>query len=343
MNACAAPPRESVVNSFQLGGRWSLGEVFSEQAQILGISVNLAGFSAGDCSGTVVTGSAGALDRMPTDRAFFELIERACVVDAIASNQHEFEAIDANGRHRDRVRREAVFPEPDSTSTFRYSISNGAAVGLTLKEACEAAYLELIERDRILSSWYGHGVPQSLPLCELIPTPWFRAFQFRFVRFPPSRCETNSEVVGAFAFPKDSTSPFAAGFGAARDIDFALERAARECIQVVGFLWGEPLPSDTPAFDVSPDFHQAMYLVPTHHARIHDWLDGKHALQPNRLNVFRAQGERIFVNLTPPELQGRLWVVKALPDGELPLVFGLGHPNVDACGMTPESRIHPIA
>jgi hypothetical protein len=50
---------------------------------------------------------------------------------------------------------------------------------------------------------------------------------------------------------------------------------------------------------------------------------------------------RRFVDMTPRELSGRLAIAKALPEGELQLVFGEGHPDIEG-RMPEELRIHPI-
>jgi hypothetical protein len=57
----------------------------------------------------------------------------------------------------------------------------------------------------------------------------------------------------------------------------------------------------------------------------------------------RRRGEsRLFVDITPPELRTRIFVAKAVPRGELPLVFGRGHPNI--ASRLPETlAVHPIS
>jgi hypothetical protein len=78
------------------------------------------------------------------------------------------------------------------------------------------------------------------------------------------------------------------------------------------------------------------------HDRIRGWLAGE--LPAATLEFGDAPGEfpNCFVDLTPPILAGRLWVIRALPQSELPLVFGRGHPRIH--GVLPASlEIHPIA
>ena len=78
------------------------------------------------------------------------------------------------------------------------------------------------------------------------------------------------------------------------------------------------------------------------HDRVRAWLAGE--LPAATLDSRDAPGEfpNRFVDLTPATLAGRLWVIRALPRRELPLVFGRGHPRIR--GVLPASlEIHPIA
>jgi hypothetical protein len=335
------PPPEHPASALALGPRWEPPEPFEELAEIAGIRVYLAGFSARDAAGRLATGSAAGLDRLPRERAYFELLERTSILDALAAAGETLPAVTCDGRRLGTVAYARVFPCEAPDGSYRHSLSNGVAAGATWAEACEAARLELAERDRVLGSWYGHGAPEPLALGDRVPAAWRREYDFRLVRFPPRSRHAQDEVAGLVALPSAPDRPLASGFGAARDLDRASEHAVRECIQALGFLWGEPIPAEDPAFEASPDFHQATYLRPQSHARLRAWLDGAHARTPDRLESPTQQGERIFVDLTPARLRGELVVAKAIENGELPLTFGLGHPNL----LVPPSdsrRVHPI-
>jgi hypothetical protein len=134
------------------------------------------------------------------------------------------------------------------------------------------------------------------------------------------------------------------GFGARPTRERALAVAASECIQRLGFLWGEEIPIRCPDFSPTPDFHQEFFLWPSARERLHRWLAGEHrevglAFIESGSALNR---ERQFVDMTPPELAPRLFVAKAVPDREISLVFGDGHPAVT--GQMPEGlRIHPIS
>ena len=53
-------------------------------------------------------------------------------------------------------------------------------------------------------------------------------------------------------------------FGARCEVHEAVAAATCECLQRLGFLWGEAIPQDLPAFAPTPDLHQEYYLHPPH-------------------------------------------------------------------------------
>jgi hypothetical protein len=51
---------------------------------------------------------------------------------------------------------------------------------------------------------------------------------------------------------------------------------------------------------------------------------------------------RLFADITPPDLRSKLFVAKAIPQDEWPLVFGSGHPWIEQ-ELPEHVRVHPIA
>jgi hypothetical protein len=148
--------------------------------------------------------------------------------------------------------------------------------------------------------------------------------------------------VGAiFAFPRDALRPFACGFSARPALDAALVDAARECLQSLSFLWGETLPIAPPPVSAEPAYHQDFYLLPAHHWMVREWLGNLRRSAKPPPSVGGSKGYQ-YVDLTPEHLRRCMRVAKALPHGELPLTFGIGHPSL-MNRLPPELAVHPVA
>src|SRR5262249_25030199 len=154
--------------------------------------------------------------------------------------------------------------------------SNGVAVGPDLAAACRAAELELVERHRVLASWYGEATPRLLEMADLdISIAPAQHYVARAYAFTPETAGMPA-VVGMFAFPREAEAPFAMGLAAGAAFGEAIARAAAELRQCLGFLWGETIPTEEPSFATNVEFHQEWYLRPASHARLRAWLAGEH-------------------------------------------------------------------
>jgi hypothetical protein len=271
------------------------------------------------------------------------LVERTSLVSAGRHESREFSLKDFAGRAMGRASVHRVFPQSNDPRV-RFARSNGVAAGTNWRSACRAAQWELVERDRVLRSWYGVTRPRPLSLPSSM---WRDALgtrcDFRAYSFPRASRSQRGSAVGVFAFPRSPEVALAYGFAADHDSKRALERAAAECLQRFGFLWGETIPTSEPAFAPTAEYHQEYYLQPSMHQRLRNWLSGEHARTPCTLSERTGVGHvSEFADLTPDVLRGKLFVVKALPRCELDLTFGAGHPAVT--GSLPESfQVHPIA
>jgi hypothetical protein len=332
---------EGLLDRYPISSEWSRPTLYLETATLGTLSLYLCGLAARS-EDEVVTGSAADLTATPLRRAYFELIERTSLVSAGRDSRRKFSLRDANGSGTGRAPFGRVFSE-SRDPRVRYARSNGVAAAATWRSACRAAHWELLERDRILRSWYGETRPHRL---ALPPSPWRVALEtqcdFQAFSFPPSRRSRQGAAVGVFAFPRTPGVALAYGFAAARNSMRAIDRAAAECLQRLGFLWGETIPTAQPAFAPTAEYHQEYYLQPSMHPRLRHWLAGEHARTPCKIAERTAAGRVLeFADLTPDELRGKLFVVKALPRSELDLTFGSGHPAV--IGPLPDSfRVHPI-
>lgn len=318
-------------------------EVFTETAVLHGVPIHLAGVAI-DCDGECVVGSAASLHEVPLFRAYMELVERLAVLAAIRSTEAPIALLDHDARRVGLEPREVIFPQSPDPARVRWARSNGVAAGADFRDAARRARWELVERDRVLRSWYGELDPVRVELPEgCVPAQLREAYELSAYAFCRGDGGDGDDVsvAGVFGFPRGG-GPFTCGFGARGTQTEALLAAAAECLQRLAFLWGEELPTAPPAAAPTPGFHQEHYLYPGHHGRIRDWLGGEHARYRGLL-VPRCAASRVrYVDLTPARLAGRLFVVKALPASHVPLAFGLGHPQL--CGPVPvEIAVHPIA
>lgn len=331
--------REDSSFGLQLPPGWSPPEPFEECAEISGTSIRLAGFSSISPDGKLVTGSAASTSSSPAARAFFELLERAAVIDRLACPRDFYEALDEHGIPVGRLSHGEVFPESPDPERWQYSRSNGVAAAPTFARARLAARMELVERDRVLRSWFGGSAPRRLFGLRTAQRIFDdRLYSVELYSFPEGPAErARGAVVGMFAFPKCETVPFVVGTGAGPSLFSAVRRATRECVQRLGFLWGEPIPAVPPAFEPTPLYHQELYLCPSMQPRLRSWLSGHH----HRGRSVPASTRRpCYVDLTPEHLLSRIRVVKALPAGELPLTFGLQPPSWE---WDESYGVHPIA
>jgi hypothetical protein len=333
---------EELLGRYPLGAEWSRPRLFTETVSLGTLRLNLCGLST-ESSGEGVTGSAANLDHVPLLRAYFELVERATLVSAGREPNRKFIVKDVGGRTVSRAPSCRVFPQSTDPAR-RFARSNGVAVGASWTMACRAAHWELVERDRVLRSWYGETRPCPLALPSL---PWLGALEEYFdllaYVFPEASGDRHGTAIGVFSFPRSDLHPLAYGFAADRTSARAFERAAAECLQRLGFLWGEELPTEEPQAAPTAEYHQEVYLQPRMCQRVREWLAGVHARTPCTIQQ-RADTSIApeFADLTPEPLRGEVFVAKALPRCEVDLIFGRGHPAV--LGPVPEAfQVHPIA
>jgi YcaO cyclodehydratase, ATP-ad Mg2+-binding len=328
---------------YPLPEQWEEPTLFLETTTVGVIDIHVAGICARNRAGDIATGSAGDLLESPLNRAYFELLERASIITMWSTMGTILPTRSAIGAPTAHVPRDVIAPTSCDHDRWAHARSNGVAAGRTWQEACNRAEWELVERDRVLRSWYGElgcsplEIPRAMVPPALYSLYWFEAYVFGESE------ASNVQVAGVFGFPKHDDAPMLYGFGARPQLDQALTVAASECIQRLGFLWGEEIPSVQPVFSATPDFHQEFFLWPGAHERLHRWLAGEHRQLAQAIvgSVPVVRCDRRFLDMTPAELTTKLFVAKAIPAGEMLLVFGDGHPDLH--GLPDDLRIHPIS
>jgi ribosomal protein S12 methylthiotransferase accessory factor YcaO len=332
---------EQLCRRYPLSSRWSRPTLYAETVHIGTVSVELCGVVTTG-HGETLTGSAGGVGERPLARAYFELLERTSVVEAGKSVDLLRLLNPESGVLRTAIPRE-IFQQSNDP-TFRYARSNGVAGASSWASACSNARWELIERDRVLRSWYGQTRPlhcRELRLPSLVDLDAF--YESCVYSFPGASAVCRGEVAGVFAFPKVAGAPLSYGFAAQPDLARAIRKAGRECVQRIGFLWGEEVSADEPAFVPNAEYHQEYYLRPHMHDALRAWLEGDHLrlaceIEP-RLGVRQPEE---FVDVTMQHLRGSFFVAKILPRDELELGFGHGNPRVRA-PLPRHLLVHPIA
>jgi hypothetical protein len=333
---------------YPLPASWEPPEPFFETLTLGESVIHLAGLATAGTRGERPTGSAASASDPgeATARAYFELVERTALLDAAAEAPRTLDLLDRRQRRIGRIGAAEAFPVSPTPDRWRPSRSNGVAAHGTWEAACDAAWAELVERDRVLRSWYGEVAfaPGPAPL-HAIPLPPGLAplttWTARVLPAVPGAIGDDWTVAVVAGFPKRDDVPLTIGFGAARDAESATRSAAAEAVQRLGFLLGEPIPEAAPEPSPTPDYHQEFFLHVASHPLLRAWLDEAGEPPPPTCASFAPDRDAGFVDVTPPALRGRLWVVKAVCAAAEPLVFG--EPAPHRAGVRCDRRVHPIA
>jgi hypothetical protein len=329
-----SPELSALVKRFPLPPGSGPIDVFSEHVSAGGLTLHLVGLMC-DFAGESFAGSAVEQVGPPWDRAFFELIERVSIGVARRAGQ-ALRLRSADGNERGQIALADAFPASSDPEQWRYALSNGMAVGPTWQGACERALAEAVERDAVMRSWYGELALAPLPAVHTRSwEPLLELFELEV------RCVSwlDHWVVVACGFPLEASTPTCVAFGARRDLVEAADAARREVLQRLGFLWGEELPTQPPEPSPSPDYHQEFSLWPGAEPFLRRWL--ARSCDPGLSFHHPSSSAEGFLDLTPPELRGKLYVARVWHPGLWPLVFGRGFEAPSA--GTPVHAVHPIA
>ncbi|HMJ16621.1 MAG TPA: YcaO-like family protein, partial [Polyangiaceae bacterium] len=160
--------------------------MYVETSNVNGLRIHLVGLCSESREGGEATGSAAALTGADVGRAYFELLERTGLLDALRAPKRGYALRNDEGLTCGWVSHENLFPSSPEPELWRYAKSNGVALGPSFVNACERAEWELIERERILRSWYGETRPVSLDGEDLGPCELREVYDFRAYRFLPA-------------------------------------------------------------------------------------------------------------------------------------------------------------
>lgn len=204
------------------------------------------------------------------------------------------------------------------SNSFRYALSNGVALHQTFEKASKNAYLELLERNEILKSWYyntpiKHLSSDSVNFGEEIN----QKYEILVVDFSNT---PQAHVIGIFALPKSEEVNLIYGFGCAVNLSEAINKAQKEFITRLGFLWDQA-PDEEYSNKNSSSYHQEFYLRKENLPYIKEWLyEGE--VPKKEIDGLQLKGVD-YVNITGKTLDNLYFVIKATSSDSIPLFFGL--------------------
>jgi len=314
-----------------------LGDLVEDEVHVDGRRISRAGISARSSSGLELTGSSaavvGRVEVRPLETSAYELLERIAVLTSIAAPRTR-ERRDRSGRVVGEIDALELFPESDAPTEWTYARSNGVALHTRWEAACDVAFRELAERDRVLAAWYGHGMPVVID--DWLDRPRAGLYDWKLVRFPPrpQAFAPTVEVAGVFGFPRQADAPMAVGYGAHSSAAAAAAIALREATQVLAFMWGEP--REEVAFSPTALYHLEHFQSAEGRDALLNWIEHGHP----RAEIPAAASAVSFVDLTPSFLAGQYRVVRAVSSGAHPLAFGR---SPFTRHLPAHLRVHPIA
>lgn len=322
---------------------WSTPEFFDDSLVIQNYQIKRAGWhSQNGLHGEVVTGSAVELSDSPLERAYFELLERVSVLEMEKEKSRQWPLESWDGGWMGSLSSEKIFPKSPMPQLWEYSRSHGVALHKSKEKASCAALYELIERDLMLRSWYGALKPEllscSVPslLSAFSGDYYFEIYSFGILM--------GIEVIGVFGFSTHGNRPWVYGAGAGKDRAFALEHAARECLQRTAFLWDETACVEDSALELcrpTAEYHQEVYLRASSVPKIKNWLNRGHGQFAQVVNRSLREQNVGWINITPRWLEGKLVVIKAICSDLTPLVFGFDFLNAPL-GFPKDLQPHPL-
>ncbi len=325
----------------QLWDGWSIVETIEDVVRPCGLVVARFGVTARSDDGVLVCGSAAATSGDVAARGHGELRERAAIIDALRVPTDTVTLVDREHRTRTVADWATVYPESPTPGHWGYSKSNGVALSTTWSGACDRAATELIERDRVLRSWFGLPGAPSRRTLSTRDSGRLPGYEWKYLELVDEGSETH--VVVVVGFPQVEGLPLVRGFGAGASAREAAERADQECLQSIGFLGASDVPEDEPAVAPNPTYHLDAYLWPGAVVSLRRWMDpSTDALRRPAVRRELLRREAIaYVDITPKPLEGAAFVAKAVCVDAVPLVFGDSHP--DLLGPQVGVPVHPLA
>ncbi|HEX5035316.1 MAG TPA: YcaO-like family protein [bacterium] len=328
---------ENLSEAHPLPGDWKNPELYEEVAETPSARLLLTGLTADHPRYGRVFAAAADFAEPQLLRCYFELLERVSILEAENSERGDFELKEPNGKFAGSLSKSKLFLSSDAPEIWQYSRSNGVAAHRDWASACRNAQLELVERDRLLRSWFGQLRPAPVPFRPPVADSRYR-FQMYSFADPGDPCPIF--VHGLFAFPQSEEVLLAYGSGAGWSAEAASDKAIREFLQMYGFLLGEKVDAEEPKPAPHPSYHQAMNFRPEGRKKISGWLEGNHSVFASPPKS-RGEPAIFYADISPPALQNKVFVAKAVCPERVPLTFGQARPR-GAEKLPADLLIHPF-
>lgn len=261
----------------------------SEELMYAGKKIVCSGIAVKLENGLEVFGSSSAEDESALMLASFELLERYVILSSF---------------------KQCELPN----DRYKRSLSSGVALHSDKAVAMNSAFLELVERNEILKSWYLNT--PVVEVTEKAPYLGVRCLKGYEVRAFEFSTDSRFSVVGVFAFPENQYKPPVYGFGSDLYLQSSLKKAEKEFWTRFGFI-GDEIVSDDPSFSATPGYHQDFYLNPKNIHYLKEWLMGGSKTACRRFSLSDVSFE-----VLNPETWNDLHVIKASCEEALQLFFG---------------------
>jgi len=226
--------------------------------------------------------------------------------------------------------------KPHKIGKFSYSLSNGVASHYDLSIAKKNAFIELIERDVVLRSWYGE-LPKKIISESIDYFPF--DFDIRVLEFPEVISHFGSIfTTGILAsVPDENRFLFAFSSGSSRSL--ALEKAILEATQRYLFSPPESTPytlSQIPSIEDHFEFYNRKQGFES----LWEWSYDVLLDIPPVIYEDNSKFQILFSENTTSE---KFFVVRAIDPELWPLTFGISHPRVHSKKINSKRLLHPFA
>lgn len=278
--------------------QWRIHESLAEEVRTEGASGYIVGFSAIHASGQEVWGSSFSPRKDDAiAKAKAELAERMVVA--------------------------TQTPAPSAEAGSVFARSNGWAAHPSAERARQAAFLELLERHRVLYFWYSGTIPQQIPgrLLSSAGVPEQLRQRISLYRFPAN---DSHEVCMAVVQPAPSSGPrfVIQGFAASPSLEQAAAKATREALQRWIFLYDEN--PDPNGRDLPPSalYQQEFGISAEGQKLFQDWMKGNFPRSCPPFSLSLDENRASYAQFHTQLENESLHVFQCKHPNAIPLVFG---------------------